>query len=58
MRQSSMSVNPNPNVSDETIVSTIDPDDAGPEYVIADISTDDAWLSMEADAAPELYSWR
>lgn len=42
----------------ETVVASIDPDASGDEYVIADISTDDAWLSMSADAAPALSTWR
>lgn len=42
----------------ETVVASIDPDTTGDEYVIADISTDDAWLSMSADAAPALSAWR
>ncbi|WP_254864384.1 DUF7556 family protein [Halovivax gelatinilyticus] len=41
-----------------TVVSSIDSDSGGDEYVIADISTDDAWLSMEATAAPALTAWR
>ncbi|WP_247731783.1 DUF7556 family protein [Halovivax limisalsi] len=44
--------------STETVVASIDSDTGGDEYVIADISTDDAWLSMAADAAPTLDSWR
>lgn len=44
--------------STDTVVASIDPDTAGDEYVIADISTDDAWLSMAADSAPTLTSWR
>jgi len=42
----------------ETIVGSIDPDDGGDEYVIADISADGAWLSMAAEEAPTLVSWR
>lgn len=55
-----MAVNPHWNASapDETIVASIDPDVSGDEYVIADISTDDAWLSMEAEDAPALSAWR
>ncbi|WP_290815594.1 hypothetical protein [Halovivax sp.] len=44
--------------TDDTVVASIDPHDAGDEYVIADISTDDAWLAMEANAAPALSAWR
>ena len=42
----------------ETVVGSIDPDDGGDEYVIADISADGAWLSMQADDAPALPAWR
>ena len=42
----------------ETVVSTIDHDGSGDEYVIADISTDDAWLTMDAESAPTLTAWR
>ena len=42
----------------ETVVASIDPDTAGDEYVIADISTDGAWLSMQAEEAPALSAWR
>ncbi|MCW8171967.1 hypothetical protein D8S78_01425 [Natrialba swarupiae] len=44
----------------DTIVGSID--SAGrndrDEYVIADISADGAWLSMQAEAAPTLSAWR
>ncbi|MFC3959612.1 DUF7556 family protein [Halovivax cerinus] len=55
-----MALDPLPDVSADvdTVVASIDPDTAGDEYVIADISTDDAWLSMSADAAPALSAWR
>jgi hypothetical protein len=35
-------------------------DDDGPEsrFVIADISRDEAWVSMTADAATPLSAWR
>ena len=45
-------------VSDETVVAAIDSDGTEDEYVIADISTDDAWLSMGAEDAPALTAWR
>lgn len=44
--------------ADETVVGSIDPASVGDEYVIADISADDAWLSMSADDAPTLPAWR
>jgi len=42
----------------DTVVASIDSDTTGDEYVIADISTDGAWLSMSAEAAPSLKTWR
>lgn len=41
-----------------TIVGAIDSDGTRSEYVIADISADGAWLSMQADDAPTLPAWR
>lgn len=46
------------NASPDTVVASIDPHEAGEEYVIADISEDGAWLSMNVDDAPTLPSWR
>jgi hypothetical protein len=43
---------------DETVVGSVDPTESGDRYVVADISTDDAWLSMRADDAPTLPSMR
>jgi len=55
-----MATNPHAMADAETIVGSIDPSDssATDAYVIADISADGAWLSMEADAAPTLPDWR
>ena len=55
-----MATNPHAMTENETIVGSIDSTDAsnGKEYVIADISADGAWLSMEADDAPTLSAWR
>ncbi|WP_265109499.1 DUF7556 family protein [Halosolutus halophilus] len=44
--------------ADDTIVGSIDSTESSDEYVIADISADGAWLSMEADAAPTLPAMR
>ncbi|GAB7019029.1 hypothetical protein [Halostagnicola sp. A-GB9-2] len=44
--------------SDDTVVGSIDSGGSSSEYVIADISADGAWLSMQADDAPELPAWR
>ena len=55
-----MATNPHAMTDADTIVGSIDSSSAsdGDEYVIADISADGAWLSMEADAAPSLPAWR
>ena len=55
-----MATNPHAMTDADTIVGSIDSSGSsyGEEYVIADISVDDAWLSMEADAAPTLPAWR
>ena len=45
-------------VSDDTILGSIDGGGSREEYVIADISADDAWLSMRAADAPTLPAWR
>ncbi|AGB17667.1 hypothetical protein Halru_3101 [Halovivax ruber XH-70] len=42
----------------ETVVASIDPAVGGEEYVIADISTDGAWVSMNVESAPALAAWR
>ena len=55
-----MATNPHAMTESDTIVGSIDSSSAsdGDEYVIADISADDAWLSMEAEDAPTLSAWR
>ena len=55
-----MATNPHAMTDTDTIVGSIDSSNSshGDEYVIADISADEAWLSMEADAAPTLRAWR
>lgn len=60
MRPSHMVTDPLTHTTEsaETVVASIDPDSSGDEYVIADISTDDAWLSMSAETAPALRTWR
>ncbi|ELY35844.1 hypothetical protein C496_22861 [Natronorubrum tibetense GA33] len=44
--------------SDDTVVGSIDSSSSSTDYVIADISADDAWLSMQVDDAPTLPAWR
>lgn len=45
-------------VSGDTIIGSIDQGDHRDEFVIADISTDGAWISMDATHAPSLTAWR
>lgn len=42
----------------DTVVASIDPGQRRDQYVIADISVDDAWLSMDATGALQLEEWR
>ncbi|WP_165874864.1 DUF7556 family protein [Natrarchaeobius oligotrophus] len=55
-----MATNPHAMTENDTIVGSIDSSDSSnsDEYVIADISADGAWLSMQAEAAPTLTAWR
>ena len=43
--------------SDTEVMASVDPAPAQPEFVIADISRDEAWLSMPASEAPSLREW-
>jgi len=42
---------------DSEVVATIDRDDEN-VLVIADLSTDESWISMRASEAPVLVAWR
>lgn len=44
--------------SGDTVVGSIDSDGRSDEYVIADISEDGAWLSMQAEEALTLSAMR
>ena len=44
--------------SGDTVVASIDPGERRDEYVIADISEDGAWLSMQAEEALTLPAMR
>lgn len=44
--------------ADATVVGSIDATESSEEFIIADITVDDAWLSMDADEAPTLPSMR
>jgi hypothetical protein len=40
------------------VVASVDTRGASREYIIADITRDDAWLSVRADEAVVLSEWR
>lgn len=44
--------------SNAEVMASVDSTPARPEFVIADITRDDAWLSVNADDAPTLPEWR
>lgn len=44
--------------SGRDVVSSVDGEGSRQEYVIADITADEAWLAMRADDAPTLPNWR
>lgn len=39
------------------VMASVDSTSARPEFVIADVSRDDAWLSMPVAEAPSLRAW-
>ena len=43
---------------DNEVIASVDGDGSRQEFVLADISEDEAWLSMNADDAPTLPAWR
>lgn len=43
---------------DGEVIGSLDGADGRPEYVIADISTEEAWVAIDADEAPELEEMR
>lgn len=51
-----------PGVSDDRgdteVIASVDGEGSAREFVLADISEDDAWLAMAADDAPTLPAWR
>jgi hypothetical protein len=44
--------------SDAEVVASLDATGEGTQFIIADITCDDAWLSIEASDAPSLPAWR
>ena len=54
-----MAVAPSPDDgTDHEIVGSIDGAEERPEYVIADISTEEAWVAIDAEEAPGLDEMR
>jgi hypothetical protein len=43
---------------DAEVMAAVDAAAGRPEFVVADVSRDDAWLSMDADEAFVLADWR
>jgi hypothetical protein len=43
--------------SDAEVMASIDGSSSSPSYIIADISRDDAWLSVREADAPVLAEW-
>lgn len=44
--------------SDAEVICAYDDVDETPSFLVADISREDAWLSIEVEAARELDAWR
>lgn len=44
--------------TDREVIGSLDGDEECPEYVIADISTEEAWVAIDAEAAPGLEEMR
>lgn len=42
----------------DEVVATVDREGSEESFVLADLTRDDAWISMEASEAPVLPSWR
>lgn len=43
---------------DDEVIASVDGEGPRREFVLADISEDGAWLSMDAEDAPTLPAWR
>jgi hypothetical protein len=43
---------------DVEVMASVDPAPSGPRLVIADVTRDDAWLSVGQGDAPTLPDWR
>lgn len=45
-------------VSDAEVMASVDSTASSAEFIIADITSDNAWVSVGADEAPALHEWR
>lgn len=53
-----MDFSPSPvNAPDAEVMASVDASDRRPEFVIADISREDAWVSVREADAPILEEW-
>ncbi len=54
-----MTPNPTPGTdgSNPEVMASVDGDDSRPSLIIADVSRDEAWVSVRADHAPVLTEW-
>jgi hypothetical protein len=46
-----------PHLEESEVMASIDATDSHPEFVIADVSCDEAWLSVAQTDAPVLEEW-
>ncbi|ERH03337.1 MAG: hypothetical protein A07HR60_01071 [uncultured archaeon A07HR60] len=46
-----------PRLEESEVMASIDATDSHPEFVIADVSRDEAWLSVAETEAPVLREW-
>lgn len=49
---------PSDRPEDHEVMASVDAEGDCREYVIADVSEDGAWLSMDVDDAPSIRDWR
>lgn len=44
--------------AESSVMCAVDDGEHGPEFIVADVACDDAWMSMPHEAAPTLQEWR
>ena len=59
MRHSTMSYSPTrgSDESDAEVIASVDDADRSPTFIIADVSRDEAWVSVRESDAPILTEW-